>query len=194
MCRVALCAAAEKAPAGICLQLIPRRTAKWVIDMKIAIYPGSFDPITLGHLNLIKRASGVFDRLIVCVMVNSAKRPLFSLEDRLRQIRTVCARFSNVEVDSSDMLVADYARKRGSTVVIRGMRALTDYEKECQMAVINKKINPALETFFLAASEKYMYLSSSAVKEMAKFGADLTDFAPRELIDEIEQKVRLGGE
>lgn len=157
--------------------------------MKIAVYPGSFDPITLGHLNLIKRASKVFDKLIVCVMVNSVKKPLFTNEERVAQIKKVTERFDNVEVDSWDGLVAEYAREKGAVAVVRGLRALSDYEKECQMAIINKKINPELETFFLAASEKYMYLSSSAVKEMAAFGADLTEFAPRELIDAIEERV-----
>ena len=157
--------------------------------MKIAVYPGSFDPITLGHLNLIKRASKVFDKLIVCVMVNSGKKPLFTNEERVEQIKKVTERFDNVEVDSWDGLVAEYAREKGAVAVVRGLRALSDYEKECQMAIINKKINPELETFFLAASEKYMYLSSSAVKEMAAFGADLTEFAPRELIDAIEERV-----
>jgi len=158
--------------------------------MKIAVYPGSFDPITLGHLNLIKRASKVFDKLIVCVMVNSLKKPLFTTEERMEQIKKVTARFDNVEVDSWDGLVAEYAREKGAVAVVRGLRALSDYEKECQMAIINKKINPDVETFFLAASEKYMYLSSSAVKEMASFGADLTEFAPRELIDAIESRVK----
>ena len=157
--------------------------------MKIAIYPGSFDPITLGHLNLIKRASRVFDKLIVCVMVNSAKKPLFTVEERVKQISLVTARFDNVEVDHWEGLVAEYARLKDAGAIIRGLRALSDYEKECQMALINKKINPDVETFFLASSEKYMYLSSSAVKEMAAFGADLTDFAPRELIAAIEERV-----
>ena len=157
--------------------------------MKIAVYPGSFDPITLGHLNLIKRASKVFDKLIVCVMVNSVKSPLFTTEERVEQIKQVTERFGNVEVDSWGGLVAEYAREKGAVAVVRGLRALSDYEKECQMAIINKKINPELETFFLAASEKYMYLSSSAVKEMAAFGADLTEFAPRELIEAIEERV-----
>jgi len=157
--------------------------------MKIAVYPGSFDPITLGHLNLIKRASKVFDKLIVCVMVNSVKSPMFTNEERVAQIKKVTERFDNVEVDSWDGLVAEYAREKGAVAVVRGLRALSDYEKECQMAIINKKINPELETFFLAASEKYMYLSSSAVKEMAAFGADLTEFSPRELIDAIEERV-----
>ncbi|NLV50804.1 MAG: pantetheine-phosphate adenylyltransferase [Clostridiales bacterium] len=156
--------------------------------MKTAIYPGSFDPITLGHLNMIKRAASVFDRVIVCIMVNGNKQPLFTVEDRLRHLKIVVDKFENVEIDSSDKLVAEYARERGATVLVRGLRALSDFEKECQMAIINKKINPDLDTLFLAASEKYMYLSSSAVKELARFGADLSDFAPREIIDEIKQK------
>jgi pantetheine-phosphate adenylyltransferase len=154
-----------------------------------AIYTGSFDPITLGHLNLIKRASRVFDRVIVCIMYNKDKQhPLFTLEERLRQVELVTKRFPNVEVDSSDLLVAEYARLKGAGVVVRGLRAVSDYEKECQMALINKRLNPELETFFLPASEKYMYLSSSAVKELAMFGADLSAFAPREIIGEIEAK------
>ena len=156
--------------------------------MTTAVYTGSFDPITLGHLNLIKRASRVFDRVIVCIMFNKDKHPLFTMEERVRQVRTVTARFPNVEVDSSDMLVAEYARMKGAGVVVRGLRAVSDYEKECQMALINKRLNPELETFFLPASEKYMYLSSSAVKELAMFGADLSAFAPREIIGEIEEK------
>ena len=156
--------------------------------MTTAVYTGSFDPITLGHLNLIKRAAKVFDRVIVCIMYNKDKKPLFTMEERVRQVKTVTGRFPNVEVDSSDMLVAEYARMKGAGVVVRGLRAVSDYEKECQMALINKRLNPELETFFLPASEKYMYLSSSAVKELALFGADLSAFAPREIIGEIEAK------
>ena len=159
--------------------------------MKTAIYTGSFDPITLGHLNLIKRASHVFDKVIVCIMFNKDKNPLFTVEERVRQVRLVTQRFPNVEVDSSNELVAEYARRIGANVVVRGLRAVSDYEKECQMALINKRLNPELETFFLPASEKYMYLSSSAVKELATFGSDLSDFAPREIIGEIEAKYRV---
>ncbi len=150
--------------------------------MITAIYTGSFDPITLGHLNMIKRASRVFDKLIVCIMYNKDKKPLFTMEERLRQVRLVTRRFPNVEVDTSDLLVADYAREVGAHVIVRGLRAVSDYEKECQMALMNKRLNPELETFFLAASEKYMYLSSSAVKELAMFGADLSAFSPKEII------------
>lgn len=160
--------------------------------MITAVYTGSFDPITLGHLNLIKRASRVFDRLVVCIMVNKDKHPLFSAEDRLRQVGLVTARFPNVTVDYSEKLVAEYARDIGASVIVRGLRAVSDYEKECQMALINKRLYPELETFFLPASEKYMYLSSSAVKELAMFGSDLSAFAPREIIGEIESKYRKG--
>ena len=158
--------------------------------MKIAIYPGSFDPITHGHLDLIKRASNTFDHVIVAIMVNSNKKPLFTFEERLRQVKTVVAKFPNVEVDSFAGLVAEYAKSKSACVVVRGLRAMSDFERECQMALINKKINPDLETFFLAADEKYMYLSSSAVKELARFGASLLDFAPREISDEIHEKVK----
>ena len=160
--------------------------------MITAVYTGSFDPITLGHLNLIKRASRVFDRLVVCIMVNKDKRPLFSAEDRLRQVRLVTERFPNVTVDYSEKLVAEYAREIGASVIVRGLRAVSDYEKECQMALMNKRLFPELETFFLPASEKYMYLSSSAVKELAMFGSDLSMFAPREIIKEIEEKYKKG--
>ncbi|MDR0819771.1 MAG: pantetheine-phosphate adenylyltransferase [Oscillospiraceae bacterium] len=158
--------------------------------MNTAIYPGSFDPITLGHLNLIKRASSTFERVIVCVMRNGGKSPLFTPDERLDQVKRVTAKFSNVEVDSYDGLVADYARERGARVVIRGLRALSDYEKECMMALVNKKLNPGLETLFLAADEKYMYHSSSGAKELARFGADLRQWCPWEIIGELEERIR----
>jgi pantetheine-phosphate adenylyltransferase len=123
-------------------------------------------------------------------MINSEKQPLFTLEERLRHVKTVVSKFTNVEVDSYEGLVAEYARIKGACVIIRGLRAMSDFERECQMAIINKKINPDLETFFLAADEKYMYLSSSAVRELARFGVDLLNFAPREISDEIIEKVK----
>ncbi len=156
--------------------------------MKTAICPGSFDPITLGHLNIIRRASFVFDKVIVCVMVNSDKHPMFTLEERVELVQRVVARLKNVEVEASDQMIATYAREKGASVIVKGLRAVSDFEKEFQMALINRKINPNLDTMFLPASEKYTYLSSSVVKEMAAYGADLSEFVPREIIEDIVER------
>lgn len=155
-----------------------------------AIYPGSFDPITLGHLNIIKRAAVCFDKLIVCVMVNSEKvnRGLFTEAERVELIRRVVAKLPNVEVDSSSTLIAEYARQKKACTLVKGLRAVSDYENELQMALINRKLNPRLETMFLPSSTKYTYVSSSMVKEMARYGADLSDFVPREIIVDIQEK------
>ena len=159
--------------------------------MKTAIYPGSFDPITLGHLNIIKRAAVCFDKLIVCVMVNSEKvnRGLFTEAERVELIRRVVAKLPNVEVDSSSTLIAEYARQKKACTLVKGLRAVSDYENELQMALINRKLNPRLETMFLPSSTKYTYVSSSMVKERARYGADLSDFVPREIIAEIQEKM-----
>ena len=158
--------------------------------MKTAIYPGSFDP-TLGHLNIIKRAAVCFDKLIVCVMVNSEKvnRGLFTEAERVELIRRVVAKLPNVEVDSSSTLIAEYARQKKACTLVKGLRAVSDYENELQMALINRKLNPRLETMFLPSSAKYTYVSSSMVKEMASYGADLSDFVPREIIADIQEKM-----
>ena len=158
--------------------------------MSIAIYPGSFDPVTLGHLNIIKRASRCFDRVIVCVMINSGKQGMFTPDERVDMLRRATARFPNVEIDFSDELLAAYAKRRGAHVVVKGLRAVSDFEQEFQMAVTNRKLNPELETMFLASSEKYTYLSSTVVKELAKYGADLTDFVPREIIDDVNARAK----
>ena len=157
--------------------------------MSVAIYPGSFDPVTLGHLNIIKRASACFDKLIVCVMVNSNKHGMFTPDERVDLLRRSTKRFPNVEVDFSNELLAAYARRRGARVVIKGLRAVSDYEQEVQMALINRKLNPRLETMFLASSEKYTYLSSTIVKEMARYGADLAEFIPREIVDDVNRRM-----
>lgn len=158
--------------------------------MKIAIYPGSFDPVTLGHLNIIKRAANCFDKLIVCVMVNSSKHGMFTPPERVELLRRATQRFPNVEVEYSDELLAAYARRRGARVVVKGLRAVSDYEQEVQMAVINRKLNHNLETMFLASSEKYTYLSSTIVKEMARYGADLKEFIPREIVEDVQERLR----
>jgi pantetheine-phosphate adenylyltransferase len=157
--------------------------------MKIAIYPGSFDPITSGHLNIIRRAASIFDKLIVCVMVNSAKKPMFSREERVDMIRQVTEDISNVEVDSSDELLAEYAKRRGSCVIVKGLRAGSDFENEFQMALINHKINPTLDTMFLTAEHQYMYLSSSTVKELGNYDVDLSDFLPLEIVPVFKQRI-----
>ena len=160
--------------------------------MKTAIYPGSFDPITLGHLNIIKRAAVCFDKLIVCVMVNSDKinTGLFTPEERANLIRKVVYKLPNVEVDCSTTLLAEYARQKRACTLVKGLRAVSDYENEMQMALLNRKLNPRLDTMFMPSSTKYTYISSSVVKEMARYGADLSDFVPREIIDDVNERMR----
>ena len=157
--------------------------------MKIAIYPGSFDPITSGHLNIIRRAAKIFDRLSVCVMVNGAKSPMFSQHERVEMIRSVVQDIPNVEVDASGELLAEYARRKGSCVIVKGLRAGSDFENEFQMALINHKINPTLDTMFLTAEHQYMYLSSSTVKELGGYDVDLSDFLPEQIIPDFKQRI-----
>lgn len=160
--------------------------------MNVAICPGSFDPITLGHLNIIRRSAQIFDKVIVCIMFNSTKtNPMFTVNERVEMVRKVVERIPNVEVDTWDGLLAEYAKRFDKAVVVKGIRAVSDYEYEFQMDLINKKINPSLETMFLTASEKYTFLSSSVAREMASYGADLTDFIPCEIIDAVEEKAKL---
>lgn len=165
--------------------------------MKIAIYPGSFDPITSGHLNIIQRAANIFDKLIVCVMVNSTKAPMFTQQERVDMIRSVTSDIPNVDVESSDELLAEYARRKGSCVIVKGLRAGSDFENEFQMALINHKINPDLDTMFLTSEHQYMYLSSSTVKELGGYDVDLSDFLPQPIIPIFKKRIadiRLGGE
>lgn len=158
--------------------------------MRIAVYPGSFDPITLGHLNIIRRVSRIFDKVYVCVMVNSEKRsPLFTVEERMELIKKVVGRFGNVEVEFSDKLLVEYAKSKEASVIVKGLRAVSDFEMEFQMAMANKKLEPSIETMFLMAGEKYTFLSSTIVREMAKYGADLNGFVPVEIIDDVIRKI-----
>lgn len=160
--------------------------------MSIAICPGSFDPITLGHLNIIRRTAQIFDRVVVCIAVNSSKTaPMFSIEERADMVRRAVSRYPNVTVDMSDGLLAEYARQYEGAVVVKGLRAASDFDYEFQMNLINKKINPELETMFLTSSEKYTFLSSSIVREMAKYGANLEGLVPNEIIHDIEKKAKL---
>jgi pantetheine-phosphate adenylyltransferase len=167
-----------------------------VIALKTAIYPGSFDPVTSGHLNIIRRAAKIFDKLIVCVMVNAGKNPMFTLQERVDLIRRVTSDLPNVEVDFSNELLANYARQRDIGVIVKGLRAGSDFENEFQMALINHKINPDLDTMFLTAESQYMYLSSSTVKELGNYNVDLSEFLPSEIIPDFQNRInekRQGG-
>ena len=158
--------------------------------MKIAIYPGSFDPVTSGHLNIIRRAANIFDRVIVCVMVNAGKNPMFTQAERVEFIRRVTADIPNVEVDSSSELLAEYAKRKGSCVIVKGLRAGSDFENEFQMAMINRKINPNVDTMFLTAEPQYMYMSSSTVKELGSYDVDVKDFLPEEIIPDFKKRIK----
>lgn len=162
------------------------------MEKRIAICPGSFDPITKGHLDIILRASRLFDRVVVLVSVNPDKRTAFSVEERVELIRAVTGDLANVEVDAYQGLLVDYARQVGATASIRGLRAVSDFEYEFQMALANKKLDPQLETIFLNTNSKYMYLSSSLVKQIAAFGGDIDDFVPQAIIEPIKQRLSKG--
>ena len=157
--------------------------------MNTAIYPGSFDPVTNGHLNIIQRAAKSFEKLIVCVMVNADKRPMFTALERVELLRRVTADIPNVEIAHSDRLLADFARERNCGVIVKGLRAMSDFEREFQMALINRKLNPGLDTMFLTAEHQFMYLSSSIVKEMGHYGADLREFLPEQIIDDFRSRL-----
>ena len=158
--------------------------------MQSAICPGSFDPITLGHLDVIRRASAMFDRVVVCVVFNANKSGLFSLDERLDQVRRVTAVFPNVEVVTWSGLLVDYADRFENPVVVRGLRAMSDFEYEFQMALTNKKLNARVETIFLASDERYTYLSSSMVKEIAGYGRDVSQFVPASVLEDIQRKLK----
>ena len=161
--------------------------------MSIAVYPGSFDPITLGHLNIIRRTAAVFNEVYVCVMINSDKEPLFSRDERVEFIERTVVRYKNVKVESSDELLVEYMKKRHAKVIVKGLRAVSDFDREFQIALINRKLGPGIETLFMPSSEKYTYISSSAVKEMTRFGADISTFVPHEIINDVVAKVENEG-
>lgn len=162
--------------------------------MKKAMYPGSFDPVTLGHLDIIRRAAGLFDELTVLVMANSAKSALFSPDERVKMIRGLVKDLPNVRVDSSDGLLINYAEKQGIPIVVRGLRTTTDFEYELQMAHTNHLEYENLETVFLTTALEYSYLSSSIVREFASYGGDISAFVPAEIIPGIEAKFQRSGE
>ena len=158
--------------------------------MRRAIYPGSFDPITFGHLDVIERSSRLFDEVIVSVLANSAKRPLFSVEERVAMIEGLVAEFDNVRVSSFAGLLVDHARAIDAQIVIRGLRAVTDFEYELQIAQTNRVEMPELDTVFLTTSLNYSYLSSTIVREFASYGGDISRFVPAEIVPLIEEKYR----
>ncbi len=158
--------------------------------MTTAIYPGSFDPITLGHLNIVRRAAKIFDRVIVCVMKNREKTPMFTIEERMDMVRRATERLGNVEVATTDKLLAEYAKQYEGAVIVKGLRAVSDFDYEFQIALVNKKMNPDLDTLFLTSSEKYTFLSSTVVKEMAAYGADLGELVPKEIIEDVVEKTK----
>ena len=153
--------------------------------MKIGIYPGSFDPVTFGHLDIIERGAKIVDKLIVGVLTNNAKTPLFSSEERVRMINNLTKHLDNVEAKAFDGLTVDFAHAEGATVIVRGLRAVTDFEYELQLAQTNKVIAPDIDTIFLTTNLKYSYLSSSTVKEIASFGGDIHEFVSPELQDRM---------
>lgn len=159
--------------------------------MKIAVYPGSFDPVTYGHLDIIRRAARMFDELIVSVLNNKAKTPLFSAEERVKILEEATKEFPNVKVDSFTGLLIDYAREKDIHVSVRGLRAITDFEYELQIAQTNKKLSGgSLDTIFLTTSLEYAYLSSSSVKEIAYFGGDISQCVPPFVADMIHEKYK----
>ena len=158
--------------------------------MRRALYPGSFDPVTLGHLDIIKRAAGLVDELIVGVLNNNAKMPLFSVEERVKMLEEVTKDIPNVKIMPFAGLLVDFARQTGARVVVRGLRAITDFEYELQMSQMNHKLEAEVETVFFTTSLEYSYLSSSTVKEVAAFGGDISQFVPETVVEKINDKMK----
>lgn len=161
--------------------------------MKIAVYPGSFDPVTNGHLDIIKRSANVFDKVVVGVLDNMAKKPMFTPEERVCMIKKVVADIENVEVYAFSGLLVDFMKQFDSAVIIKGLRTISDFEYEFQMALLNKSLNPDVETFFMMTDSKYSYISSSMVKEVARLGGGIDEFVPCDIIKEIDKKIKNGG-
>ena len=159
---------------------------------RTAVYPGTFDPVTNGHLDLVERASRQFDRLILAILRHDEKSPVFSLEERMELLREAAAPFPNVEVDAFHGLLVDYAQKVGAGTIVRGLRALSDFEYELQMAMMNRRLAPDVETVFLMPSEAYAYLSSRLVREVARLGGDLTGLVPAEVVAALQRRLGPG--
>lgn len=158
---------------------------------RIAVYPGTFDPITYGHIDIIERSLRIFDKVIIAVAPNPRKESLFSLEERLDMIREVTKGYKGVEIDSFDGLLVDYIKRKGAVAIIRGLRAVSDFEYEFQMALMNRKLNHQIETVFLMPSEEYSYLTSSIVKEIAGLGGRVTDLVPKVIEERLKEKFKV---
>jgi len=158
--------------------------------MKIAVYPGSFDPMTNGHLDIIKRAAKTFDKVYVAILTNSAKNPQFSLSQRIDWLKRATLDLPNVEIDSFSGLLVNYANEKGASIIIKGLRAVSDFEYEFQMALTNRALSPNIETMFLMTNGKYSYLSSSIVKEIARLGGSLKGLVPDFMIEEVTNEIK----
>lgn len=152
---------------------------------RIAVCPGSFDPVTKGHEDIIRRAAALFDRVLVVVSVNADKKPAFSVEERAQMIRTVCADIPNVEIDTCGGLLVDYVQEKGAVAIVKGLRAVSDFDYEFQMALVNRKLCDSVETIFLASQSGNMFLSSSIVRQIASYGGDISEFVSPLLLDQL---------
>ncbi len=164
--------------------------SKPVSSGRIAIYPGTFDPVTNGHVDVARRAAELFDKVIVCVAVNSLKAPLFTGAERVEMISESVKGIENIEVDQFNGLLVDYAKKRNARAIVRGLRAVSDFEYEFQMALTNRKLRADIDTIFLMPHEKYTYLNSTIVREIARFGGDVGEFVPPHVKQELLKKFR----
>jgi pantetheine-phosphate adenylyltransferase len=160
--------------------------------LRTAVYPGSFDPITNGHLDIVERSSEMFDNVVIAVFINPNKKPLFTVEERVDMIREVTRHLPNVQVDSFEGLLSDYARQRGAKVIIRGLRAVSDFEYEFQMALMNRKLNPNVETIFMSSSSKNIYISSTIIKEVSSLGGSISGLVPRVVENRLMEKFYQG--
>ena len=158
--------------------------------MTRGIYPGSFDPVTFGHLDIIERSAGIVDELVVAVLINSAKKSLFSVSERVKMLSELLAGHDNIVVESFDGLLVDYAKSKDASIIVRGLRAVTDFEYELQIAQMNRTIYGEIDTIFLTTSLEYAYLSSSIVKEVASYGGDISHFVPESIIPKIYEKFK----
>lgn len=156
--------------------------------MKIGLYPGTFDPVTRGHLDIIERSAKIVDKLVIGVLPNQAKHPWFSVEERMQLLKKCTAHIPNVVVESFDGLTVDFGKQLGASIIVRGLRAITDFEYELQIAQINHRLNPDIDTIFFTTSVEYSYVSSSIVKEIASYGGDISGFVCAEIIDDIYNK------